>query len=262
MVIATPSGERRIPVTVEPGAGPLLPAGLTLSALRGTSASDGVWAEITLGNVPFRLLLGAALYSYSGEVFGLAAGAVVRRDTLFLPLTFLSDALPKHLGSRFKWDGKKSRLTDAGVQDSRLASRATRPERRTTHRVVLDAGHGDAGKLARALQHLDRGDRGAERLGELRLRVDGGETGADHGDAAGRGRGDRGGGRHLHPGGEGGKLSIRRLHLAAEATEAAGAGLADPLELGPDLAAADDGEPDAHALLGHLVFLRGLSAWW
>ena len=142
VVIATPSGERRIPVTVEPGAGPLLPAGLTLSALRGTSASDGVWAEITLGNVPFRLLLGAALYSYSGEVFGLAAGAVVRRDTLFLPLTFLSDALPKHLGSRFKWDGKKSRLTDAGDQDSRLASRAMRPGRRTTHRVVLDAGHG------------------------------------------------------------------------------------------------------------------------
>jgi N-acetylmuramoyl-L-alanine amidase len=143
VVIATPSGERRIPVTMEAGAGPLIPAGLTLSALRGTSASDGVWAEITLGGSPFRLLLGASLYSYSGEVFGLAAGAVVRRDTLFLPLSFLSDALPKHLGARFKWDVKKSRLTDTGDHDSRLATRPeARGARRVTHRVVLDPGHG------------------------------------------------------------------------------------------------------------------------
>jgi N-acetylmuramoyl-L-alanine amidase len=142
VVIATPSGERRIPVTLEPGAGPLLPAGLTLSALRGTSASDGIWAEISLGGVPFRFLLGASLYSYSGEVFGLAAGAVVRRDTLFLPLAFLSDALPRHLAARFKWDGKRARLTDAGEPDPRLASRDPRPERRVVHRVVLDAGHG------------------------------------------------------------------------------------------------------------------------
>ena len=143
VVIATPSGDRRIPVTIEPGAGPLLPAGLTLSALRGTSASDGIWAEISLGGAPFRLLLGASLYSYSGEVFGLAAGAIVRRDTLFLPLSFLSDALPRHLGNRFKWDGKKARLTDSGEPDSRLAIRDARPPaKRAVHRVVLDAGHG------------------------------------------------------------------------------------------------------------------------
>jgi N-acetylmuramoyl-L-alanine amidase len=144
VVVATPTMELRIPVMVDPRAGPLLPAGLTLSALRGTSASDGVWAEISLGGTPFRLLIGAPLYSYSGEVFGLAAGAVVRRDTLFLPLSFLSDALPKHMANRFKWDGKKVRLTDAGVPDSRLATRDSRPpsKRVAVHRVVLDAGHG------------------------------------------------------------------------------------------------------------------------
>ena len=36
-----------------------------------------------------------------------------------------------------------------------------------------------------------------------------------------------------------------------EPAEAAVAGLADALELGADLAAADDGEPDADALLSH-----------
>ena len=146
VVIATPTVELRIPVTIDPSAGPLLPAGLTLSVLKGTSASDGVWAEITLGGAPFRLLLGASLYSYSGEVFGLAAAALVRGDTLFLPLSFLSDALPKHLAARFRWDGKKARLTDAGEPASRRASRApekpARDARREAHRVVLDAGHG------------------------------------------------------------------------------------------------------------------------
>ena len=88
----------------------------------------------------------------------------------------------------------------------------------------------------------------AERLRELRLRVDRREPGADHGDAAGGRRGDRGRGRDLHPGREGGEPGVRRLHLAPEPAEAAVAGLADALELGPHLAAADDGEPDADAL--------------
>ena len=144
VVVATPTTELRIPVTNDPSAGPLLPAGLTLSVLKGTSASDGVWAEVTFGSVPFRLLLGAPLYSFSGEVFSLASGAVVRRDTLFLPLSFLSDALPRHFAKRFTWDGKKARLTDAGEPDSRLATRDARPpsKRAAVHRVVLDAGHG------------------------------------------------------------------------------------------------------------------------
>src|SRR5262245_54653563 len=146
VVIATPTVELRIPVTVDPSAGPLLAAGLTLSVLKGTSASDGVWAEITLGGSPFRLLLGASLYSYSGELFGLAAAALVRRDTLFLPLSFLSDVLPKHLAKRFKWDGTKARLTDAGLPDSRPASRYTPPPTSGTRgmapRAALDAGQG------------------------------------------------------------------------------------------------------------------------
>lgn len=138
VVIATPGGERRIPVTMEPGAGPLVPAGAILSALRGTSASDGIWADITVGSVPFRFLLGAPVYTFSGELFGMASTALVRRDTLFLPLSFLSTALPRHLGARFRWDPKAARLTDAGAGDSRLVTRDSRP----SHRVVLDAGHG------------------------------------------------------------------------------------------------------------------------
>ena len=65
---------------------------------------------------------------------------------------------------------------------------------------------------------------------------------------AGGRRGDGCRGRDLHPRREGGEPGVRRLHLAPEPAEAAVAGLADALELGPDLAAADDGEPDADTL--------------
>ena len=87
--------------------------------------------------------------------------------------------------------------------------------------------HRDAGELAGTLQHLDRGDRGAERLRELRLRVDRREAGADHGDPAGGCRGDGGCSRDLHPCREGGDPGVGRPHLAAEAAETAVAGLAD-----------------------------------
>ena len=50
---------------------------------------------------------------------------------------------------------------------------------------------------------------------------------------------------------EGGEPGVGRLHLAPEPAEAAVAGLADALELGADLAAADDGEPDADTLFSH-----------
>jgi hypothetical protein len=117
---------------------------------------------------------------------------------------------------------------------------------------LLDARHGDAGEPARPFQHLDRGDGGAERLGELRLRVDRGEAGADHGDAAGCRRGDGRRGRDLHPRREGGEPGVGRLHLATEPAEAAVAGLADAFELGAHLASADHRQPDGHPFLSHV----------
>ena len=120
---------------------------------------------------------------------------------------------------------------------------------------LLDTRDGDFGERAGALQHLDRGDGGAERLGELGLRVDRREPGADHRDPGGGRGGDGGGGRDLDPARERGEPGVRRLHLAPKAAEPTGAGLADALELGADLAAADHGKTNADALFSH-GFLR------
>jgi hypothetical protein len=109
---------------------------------------------------------------------------------------------------------------------------------------LLDAGHRHARQLARALQRLDRGDGGAERLRELGLRIDRLQAGADHRHARGRGGGDGSSGRHAHPAREGREPGVRRLHLAAEPSEAARPGLADTFQLGAHLPSAHGREAD------------------
>ena len=155
VTIVTPAGERRIPVTTHSSLGLLVPAGATLTALGGTSGSDGVWADIRVGSTLFRFLLGAPTYSVGSSLFALAStGATVRSDTLFLPLQFLSEALPRHLSGRFRWDPKAARLVDAGdrpapAPGTKVVSSAppapdddSKGSFRRAHRVTLDPGHG------------------------------------------------------------------------------------------------------------------------
>jgi N-acetylmuramoyl-L-alanine amidase len=155
VTIVTPAGERRVPVTTDARLGALVPAGPTLGAIGGTSQLDGIWAEVRVGQMPFRFLLGAPLYTVSGGLYTLASLPTLRGDSLFLPLQFLSDALPRHLGSRFRWDARASRLIDAGERPAapsatRVASASTTTPAadapkglfRRTHRVTIDPGHG------------------------------------------------------------------------------------------------------------------------
>ncbi len=153
VTIVTPAGERRIPVVADPSQGQLVPAGITLAALGATSSTDGIWAEVRVGEMPFRFLLGGRLYAVAERVFPLASMATVRRDTLFLPLEFLSDALPRHQAGRFRWDPRLARLVDAGAppQAVRAAVGSATPETprsadtgplRLAHRVTIDPGHG------------------------------------------------------------------------------------------------------------------------
>jgi N-acetylmuramoyl-L-alanine amidase len=150
VTIVTPAGDRHIPVITEPGIGQVIPAAATLIALGGTSASDGIWAEVTVGRTPFRFLLGAPFYSVANNLFALASMAAVRRDTLFLPLQFLTEALPRHQTTRFKWDPRTARLVDAGERNPPatrvVTSAGNAPESgglfRKPHRITLDPGHG------------------------------------------------------------------------------------------------------------------------
>lgn len=145
VVISTPAGERRVPVVID-RAGPVLPAGPLLAALGGTSSSDGVWAEVRLGPSAFRFLLDAPVVVAGGGLHPLAAPAVVRRDSLYLPYQFLAELLPRQLGQRFRWDGRAGRFIDLGAPAAVAAAptppAAAAPARPRVRRVTIDPGHG------------------------------------------------------------------------------------------------------------------------
>ncbi len=143
VTISSPRGEVRVPVRMDPVSGPQLPAGPVLEALGGTSFSDGVWAHVQLGEEPFRFLLGAALFARGDRLYPLAAPASARRDTLFLPLQFVSEALPRLVAQRFSYDRQAARLTDrAATAPAPPPVTVAAPPPRRTHKVAIDPGHG------------------------------------------------------------------------------------------------------------------------
>jgi N-acetylmuramoyl-L-alanine amidase len=146
ITITSPGGERRIAVRMDPRSGPMLPAGALLEALKGTAASDGIWADVQLGAAPFRFLVGAALVSRGGQFYPLAAPARAIRDSLFLPLQFVTEALPRLQAERFRYDPGSARLTDLGAPATRSATPVTARVPTTAppraRRVTIDPGHG------------------------------------------------------------------------------------------------------------------------
>jgi N-acetylmuramoyl-L-alanine amidase len=176
VVIATPRGQTSVPVTLERGsaavAAPLLaePLGLTV-ALEGSRATVG------LGGAVFVFELGAPFVRTSGAVCGLVAAPYLTRDTLFLPLHWLAECVPRALGARYHWNAGITRLDELPVAgpvvaaapssgaapgSSPLASSPASPRAappsppardaapnpltglRQHHVVVVDPGHGGA----------------------------------------------------------------------------------------------------------------------
>lgn len=150
VIVSSPRGEVRVPVRMDPELGPLLPAGAILAALGGRATSDGIWADVDLGGGSFRFLLGAPMFLRNGRVHLLAAPAWARRDTLFLPLQFVSEALPRLQAQRFSYDRRAGRLTDR-VAEPTAAAAPSRGDAdrgdganglRHRHLVAIDPGHG------------------------------------------------------------------------------------------------------------------------
>src|SRR5439155_19968829 len=158
VLISTPRGETTVPVTSERGsaavAAPLLgpPLGLTV-ALEGSRVAVG------LSGTEFVFQLGAPFVRVGGVVYGLVGEPYVARDTVFLPLNWLADCVPRALGGRYRWDasgaGAWARLVELPVAGAVAAapppsapmhSPAAVPNPMTGlrlhHTVVVDPGHG------------------------------------------------------------------------------------------------------------------------
>jgi N-acetylmuramoyl-L-alanine amidase len=148
VVIATPRGRTSIPVSLERGmavavprlAGPL---GLAVT-IRGAEATVG------LGGVSFVFQLGAPFVRSGETVLPLVGEPYLARDTLFLPLHWLVESLPRLLGTRYRWHAAARRLEElpaAGAAVPAVATPAAGAAHpitglRRRHVVMIDPGHG------------------------------------------------------------------------------------------------------------------------
>jgi N-acetylmuramoyl-L-alanine amidase len=146
VLIATSRGQVRIPVTNEAGSAAVAavllaqPLGLTVSL-------DGSAARVTLSDAVFDFDVGSPFVRYDGAAYPLVGAPYVARDTLFLPLHWLTDHVPRLLASRYRWDPSLARLDERPPPAPPVpAPVPTAPNAitglRLAHTIVVDPGHG------------------------------------------------------------------------------------------------------------------------
>lgn len=153
VVIATPRGQANVPVTTERGdaavAAPLLARPLGL-----TATLDGSAVRVAIGGRAFEFDLGAPFVRAEGVAYPLVGAPYVARDTLFLPLHWLADYVPRLGAGRYRWDPVLARLDEIplptpspprpAVPVAPAAASAPHPITglRQPHTIVIDPGHG------------------------------------------------------------------------------------------------------------------------
>jgi N-acetylmuramoyl-L-alanine amidase len=114
---------------------------------------------------PFRFLLGAPVMVHQDRVYPLAGGAYALGDTLFVPLQWLAEHVPRVFSEGYRYDATRGRFEELRVAvaataapipatPGRPASEAARANGlRLAHKVVIDPGHGgtDPGNPGRYL---------------------------------------------------------------------------------------------------------------
>src|SRR5690349_15328201 len=112
ILVSTAKGDVRLPVRVDPLGGPSVAAPALLLALGGKSTIDGSWARVEIAHQPIRFLLGAPCYALGANPRPMVGAATVRRDTLYLPLQFITGVLPTELKTVFRYEAESARLTE------------------------------------------------------------------------------------------------------------------------------------------------------
>ncbi|HVO34766.1 MAG TPA: N-acetylmuramoyl-L-alanine amidase [Gemmatimonadales bacterium] len=160
LIVASSRGERPVAVRTERGFPAIAAADLgAVLGIEATAPHSGA-ASLRAAGRQYDFVLDAAYFSVEGRVFGLAAPAYVARDSLFVPLQFLVEYLPRLAADRYRYDPARLRLEELpgppgvasvrGVASQPVAAAPARAQRRPIHHIVaLDPGHGgpDVGML-------------------------------------------------------------------------------------------------------------------
>jgi N-acetylmuramoyl-L-alanine amidase len=140
ITVQTPRGSAQFPVRMDPRAGPAVPGEPLLAALSGAVRPTDPWVEVTLARQTFRFLLGAPFYTFNEQLHTMTGWAFRSRDSLFLPIQFVTEILPRVLAERYSYDPATGRLHDTGPGP---AARARLPNGLLPgHLVTIDPGHG------------------------------------------------------------------------------------------------------------------------
>ena len=111
VLIATPRGQASIPVSNETGAAAVAavllarPLGLTVSL-------DGSAVRVTLDSRVFDFDVGSPFFRFDGATYPLVGAPYVARDTLFLPLHWLTGHVPRLLPNKYRWNPWLARLDE------------------------------------------------------------------------------------------------------------------------------------------------------
>lgn len=144
VLIATSRGQTSIPVTNEAGAA-AVPAVLLAQPLGLTVSLDGAAARVTLADAVFDFDVGSPFFRYEGAAYPLVGAPYVARDTLFLPLHWLTGHVPRLLAARYRWDPWLARLDERPAPPAAaLVTSGPNPITglRLAHTIVVDPGHG------------------------------------------------------------------------------------------------------------------------
>jgi N-acetylmuramoyl-L-alanine amidase len=151
VTVATARGESRLPVVNDPAAGPAISGDDLVRALNGGIQLNSPWAEVLLARQSFRFLVGAPFLVFNERLQPLAGWAFQIRDSLYLPLQFVSEVLPEVLGERYQWVASGGLLRETAPPLPPVATTprpGPRPPSRLPngllpgHVVTVDAGHG------------------------------------------------------------------------------------------------------------------------
>ena len=160
VLIATPRGQASVPVTTERGAAAL--AAPRLAQPLGLVASlEGTAVRVALGGRTFEFDLGAPFVRTGDLAYPLVGAPYVARDTLFLPLHWLAEYVPRLSAGRYRWDPVLARLEEIAPLATPVASLPRPPVTavpataalpvstpnpitglRLPHTIVIDPGHG------------------------------------------------------------------------------------------------------------------------
>jgi N-acetylmuramoyl-L-alanine amidase len=149
IVVATARGESAVPVVTHQGH-PALSASLLAEVLPMSGLVNDGWAVVGFADQPFRFLLGAPVLLHHNRILPLVGGAYVVRDTLYVPLQWLAEHVPRLFREGYRYDPLAGRFEEARLAPVTTGAASVRPPSeparsngfRMQHQVVVDAGHG------------------------------------------------------------------------------------------------------------------------